>query len=151
MSSIAATVTVLNADFSVLHIVSLKKAITMLVREVAEIHESAEDTFGPFQRPLVVRLVRYVVAKWQFKSGGPKWSRTKTLKRDGYECAYCTGKASTIDHLLPKSKGGTNSWLNCVSACQKCNHKKADKTPEEAGMTLTYRPRVPTWAEIIQM
>ncbi len=144
-------VTVLNADFSFLGFVVLKKAIRMLVREVAEIHESTGENFGPFQKPLVVRLIKYVVAKWQYRSGGPKWSRIKVLKRDGYKCGYCAGKAVTIDHVLPKSRGGANSWLNCVACCLSCNNKKADKTPKEAHMTLLVTPRVPTWAEIVQM
>lgn len=71
--------------------------------------------------------------------------------RDRYLCAYCGNRVLphklTIDHIFPKSRGGKNIWTNAVTACKPCNHYKADRTPEEAGMTLLYVPYVPTLAE----
>lgn len=90
---------------------------------------------------------------------GEKWlDRTTTYterailyRRDRNLCAYCGQQYAdwrlTIDHILPKSRGGRNVWMNCVAACKPCNHRKADRTPEEAGMELMYLPYAPTQAE----
>jgi 5-methylcytosine-specific restriction endonuclease McrA len=56
--------------------------------------------------------------------------------------------AHTVDHLVPQSRGGRNSWLNTVAACTRCNHRKANRTPAEAGMTLRLEPRVPSWKDV---
>jgi len=90
---------------------------------------------------------------------GEKWLSKTTAyterdilyARDRYLCAFCGNKFHnhklTIDHVLPRSRGGKNIWMNTVTACKGCNHKKADRTPEEAGMMLLYVPYVPTLAE----
>jgi 5-methylcytosine-specific restriction endonuclease McrA len=140
-------VLVLNADLGPLHRVSLRHAIRMLCREVAVVHEAEPDIrLGVFPMPRVVRLLRYVVTRWRFSSG-PSWSRTGVLFRDGLRCAYCGGTASTIDHVLPRSRGGANSWLNTVAACGGCNQRKGDRTPVEARMPLRIMPAAPSWAE----
>ena len=139
-------VLVLNADLGPLHRVSLKHAVRMLLREVAEVHESVPDRrIGVFPVPIAVRLVRYVVTRWRYGSG-PAWSRARVLARDGHRCAYCGGPATTIDHVHPRSRGGRDSWLNTVAACGPCNQRKDDRTPAEAGMVLRVRPYAPTWA-----
>lgn len=141
------SVLVLNADLGPLHRVSLRHAIRMLYRRVAEIQESEPDiryaTFGGL--PTVVRLVRYVVTKWRYNSG-PAWSRRGVLARDSRRCGYCSNWASTIDHVLPQSRGGKSNWTNTVAACDPCNQRKGDRTPEEAGMALRLAPSAPTWA-----
>lgn len=142
-------VTVLNADYEVLHTVSLNHAIRMIVRGVAEIHEAADEFIGVFIRPISVRLLKYVVTTWRYQRQ-PKWSKSGVLKRDKYICAFCAGKANTIDHVLPRSKGGKNSWTNTVAACSPCNNKKRDRTPEEAKMPLAFIPQVPKWTELYQ-
>lgn len=139
------TVLVLNAGFEPLHRVSLKHAISMLVREVAVVHEAVDDrSFGPFPVPRVLRLVRYVAMAWKYRSGrlGPVCSKAGAKARDGV-CAYCGGAAETVDHVLPRSRGGGSGWLNLVAACLRCNHRKADRTPAEAGMSLRVTPYVP--------
>ncbi|HET9518453.1 MAG TPA: HNH endonuclease, partial [Actinoplanes sp.] len=109
-------VLVLNADLGPLHRVSLRHALRMLFRQVAEVHEAEPDQLiGVWPMPRVVRLVRYVVTRWRY-SGGPAWSRSGVLARDRRTCAYCGGHATTIDHVLPRSRGGTNSWTNTVAA-----------------------------------
>ena len=141
-------VLVLNADLGPLHRVSLKHAIRMLLRQVAEVHEAVPDRIiGVYPVPRVVRLVHYVVTKWRF-SGGPAWSRSGVRARDGHRCVYCGGHATTIDHVLPRSRGGRNTWLNTVAACGGCNQRKGDRTPAEAGMRLRVTPAVPTWASL---
>lgn len=141
-----AAVLVLNADLGPLHRVSLRHAVRMLFREVAVVHEAEPDRLiGVYPVPRVVRLVTYVVTRWRF-SRGPAWSRAGVLARDGRTCAYCGGAATTIDHVLPRSRGGANSWLNTVAACGSCNHRKGDRTPAEARMPLRIKPTAPTWA-----
>ncbi len=140
-------VTVLNADLTVLHTVSLNHAIRMICRNVAEVHESTDELIGIFIRPVSVRLLKYVVTTWRYQRQ-PKWSKSAVLRRDKYTCAFCAGKATTIDHVLPRSQGGGNSWKNTVAACSPCNNKKADRTPEQARMPLLFKPKVPEWTDL---
>lgn len=130
--------------------ISIKKAMNMLWRGVARVLEVDEGYFGQFERPRSVELVRYVYTKWMYeREGEVAPTRRGILKRDNYTCAYC-GKdgATTIDHIMPQSRGGENTWLNLVAACQKCNNIKDDRTPKEAGMKLLFEPRVPKFSEI---
>ncbi|MDG4820342.1 HNH endonuclease [Asanoa sp. WMMD1127] len=141
-------VLVINADLGPLHRVSLRHAVRMLVRQVAEVHESRPDRLiGVYPVPTVVRLVRYVVTKWRY-SAVPAWSRSGVLVRDGRACGYCGGHASTVDHILPRSRGGRNTWTNTTAACDGCNQRKGDRTPAEAGMTLRHKPTTPSWASL---
>ncbi|MBV1852250.1 HNH endonuclease [Catellatospora tritici] len=141
-------VLVLNADLGPLHRVSLRHALRMLWRQVAVVHEAEPDqVVGVYPMPRVVRLVSYVVTRWRF-SGGPAWSRRGVLVRDGHRCAYCGGPASTVDHVLPSSRGGRNTWLNTVAACGGCNQRKGDRTPVEARMPLRVTPTAPSWAAL---
>ncbi len=134
-------VLVLNASYEPLQRVSLRHAIKMLVREVAVIEEAGDDTFGPYPRPLVLRLVRYVVARWQHRRG--HLCTKSAIKARDRACAYCGGPAETVDHVVPRSRGGGLTWENAVAACLRCNHRKADRTPEEAGMRLLLVPCPP--------
>ena len=143
----AGGVIVLNADLGVLHTVSLKHAIRMLIREVAEVHESADEFFGDFIKPKSIRLVKYINTVWRYAKS-PKWSKNGVMARDSHKCAFCGGKAATIDHVLPRSRGGKNRWDNTVAACSPCNNKKGCRTPEEAGMKLLVVPRIPKWSEL---
>lgn len=141
------TVTLLNASYEPLGKVSFKHAVRMLFREVATVEEAHDGRMiGPHQWPKVIRLVRYVAAKWMYRPAG--FTRSGVLHRDGHRCAYCGGRALTVDHVLPASRGGGWTWLNTVAACSSCNHRKADRTPEEAGMRLRVRPFVPTRAQL---
>ena len=130
--------------------VSLKHAIGMLYRKVARVHTSVEgEVFGPYERPAAVELLNYVYTKWMYeRTGRVVYSRTALLRRDRHRCAYCGKSASTVDHIRPRSHGGPTSWLNCVAACVKCNEKKDDRTPDQAGMPLRFTPFVPTLAQI---
>jgi hypothetical protein len=144
------TVLVLNADLGPLHRVTLRHAIRMLCRQVAEVHEAEPDLrLGVFPMPRVVRLLRYIVTTWRFATG-PGWSRSGVMTRDGHRCAYCGAAATTIDHVRPRSRGGVNTWLNTVAACRGCNQRKGDRTPAEARMPLRVNPHAPTWATLTQ-
>lgn len=140
-------VTVLNADLTVLHTVSLNHAIRMMVRGVAEIHEAADEFIGTFIRPISVRLTKYVVTKWRYQRQ-PKWSKSAVLKRDEFKCAFCSAKASTIDHIIPRAQGGKNTWKNTIAACSPCNNKKADRTPQQANMPLLFQAKIPEWSDL---
>jgi 5-methylcytosine-specific restriction endonuclease McrA len=75
-------------------------------------------------------------------------SRRGVLRRDEHRCAYCGGHAATVDHVLPRSRGGPDTWDNLVACCVRCNNLKGNRTPEEKGWTLRVRPRAPrgpTW------
>jgi 5-methylcytosine-specific restriction endonuclease McrA len=141
------SVLVLNAGYEPLHRVSIQHAIKMLVREVAVIEEATEEMFGSFPKPLVLRLVRYVKLKW--RSSKPKWSRQRLMIRDNHSCGYCGKSANTVDHIVPRSKGGGTTWENTVAACFKCNAKKGNRAPKEAGMKLLVDIHSPSWYHIV--
>jgi 5-methylcytosine-specific restriction endonuclease McrA len=111
----------------------------------AEIIKSAENPivagYQTYVRPLIIRLLSYI----RFNQRNLKVNRTRIYKRDNHECAYCGSKKQlTLDHIIPKSRGGGNDWNNLVTCCFKCNLKKANKTPEEAKMVLKVKPYAPT-------
>lgn len=142
-------VLVLNTDDTALHIVSVNHAIGMLVRQVAIVEQAKPgESFGCFPRPITLRLTRYVKTTFLYAEQ-PGWTRRGVLRRDGWRCAYCLAHATTVDHLLPSSRGGTNSWLNTVACCQRCNTRKADLTPEEAQMPLLGKPFVPSRRQLL--
>ena len=141
-------VLVLNASLEPLAVVEAKRAIVLLWRGVAEIVEEADARIRSerlsLPMPLVIRLVRYVPVA--YRRVNVALTRRAILARDGRRCQYC-GRVEgelTIDHVLPRSRGGATSWVNCVAACVACNQRKGNRTPEEAGMPLPRRPAPPT-------
>lgn len=97
---------------------------------------------GNFPWPSVVKLSRYITVPYK----KVVLSRKNIFRRDFYKCAYC-GRGDlvlTIDHILPKAKGGSDSWENLVCACTACNNKKGDRTPMEADMGLIFKPYKPS-------
>lgn len=143
-------VVVLNASYEPHQSVSLQHALKMLCRGVAVIEEAIEGRMaGPYPVPKILRLVRYVYVKALAKAGGsPRYSRNGVLRRDNHECAYCSKYATTVDHIVPKSKNGESSWMNVVAACRKCNEKKGDKSLAQTGMKLLYEPFIPTFFQM---
>ena len=131
----------LNASYEALRIVTAKKALTLVCKGVAcvEVPTNIQAHPGIFI-PSVIRLraYRHVPIRMQVVS------RKNIILRDGERCLYCGEKFKpqdlTLDHVIPKSRGGDNSWTNLVSCCRVDNHRKADRTPEEAGMKLIRRP-----------
>ena len=131
----------LNASYEPLRIVSAKKALTLVCKGVAlvEVPTSIQVHPGIFL-PSVIRLrtYRHVPIRLQVVS------RRNIILRDGSRCQYCGQRFEscelTLDHIVPRSRGGRNSWDNLVAACKRDNHRKADRTPEEAGMVLLRRP-----------
>ena len=147
------TVIVYNAGGAqVLHEVSLRHAIGMLHRRVARVLEADPDaTFGPYPVPRSLELVRWIYTRWIWDGAGPvPYSNEGVLRRDHRRCCYCGRTATTIDHVLPRSRGGATNWTNCVAACFDCNGRKADRTPPEADMQMLWPARAPaTLAELL--
>ncbi|MER6998324.1 HNH endonuclease [Streptomyces sp. NPDC000410] len=140
---------VLNASFEPLSTVTLNRAVVLVLQDKAVVEQShpglrvrAAELELPV--PRVIRLCRYV--RVPFRRQAP-WSRRGVLVRDQHRCAYCGRRATTVDHVVPKSRGGADSWLNTVASCAEDNHRKADRTPEQAGMPLLHKPFVPSPAE----
>lgn len=143
-------VIILNASYERLGATTLKHAVNMLVRKVAEVEEHDEGRMiGPYPWPRVVRLVRYVAAKWLHRPAA--CTRKAVLRRDGHRCAYCGRHGATVDHVVPQCQGGGNTWDNLVTACSRCNGRKHGRTPEQAGMPLLRRPWTPTLAQLMSL
>jgi 5-methylcytosine-specific restriction endonuclease McrA len=96
----------------------------------------------------VLRLVRYVKTTFLY-ARVPGWTKRGVLKRDRHTCGYCGERASTVDHIVPISRGGRNTWTNTVAACHSCNARKANHTPSEAGMPLRLKPATPTRSQLM--
>jgi CRISPR/Cas system Type II protein with McrA/HNH and RuvC-like nuclease domain len=139
-------VLVLNFDFTPLNVTSLQRGFILVNNGKAEIIEADSNpivtTYKEYVRPLIIRLLRYI----NYRGNGMRVNRQKVFKRDEYQCVYCgSQKELTIDHVQPRSRGGRNTWTNLVTCCSKCNHKKGNKTPEEANMKLRRKPYEPTF------
>jgi 5-methylcytosine-specific restriction endonuclease McrA len=137
---------VLNADYTPLTIMPLKRAFRLVYKGKAEIvvtrGESIATDKKDYDRPSVVRLTKYVFFPYKKVT----LSRLNIYRRDDYKCLYCGSKDGlTLDHVIPKSKGGPNSWTNLATCCMKCNVSKGDRLLEETGMTLKYKPFVPSY------
>ncbi|MFD5321678.1 HNH endonuclease [Streptomyces sp. NPDC127098] len=142
---------VLNASYEPLSTVSLRRAVVLVIQHKAVVeheHPGLRVRAAAMDLPVpqVIRLRRYV--KVPFRQRAP-WSRRGVLVRDRHRCAYCGRRATTIDHVLPRSQGGRDTWLNTVAACAEDNHRKANRTPAEAGMRLLSEPFEPTPADAL--
>lgn len=141
-------VLVLNFDYSPLNITSVQRGFILVVNGKAEIIKSAHNPITTFThtyvRPLIIRLLKYI----NYRGSGIRVNRHRVFKRDNNECVYCGNKKElTIDHVIPRSKGGKNTWDNLVTCCLKCNLKKGNKTPDEARMTLKRKPYQPNFVD----
>lgn len=136
-------VVVLNASYEVLGLVPLHRAINFLVAERVDVVVADETRLfnQEIPLPLVVVFKDYIKVPIGGTRNLAKWSRALLLQRDNYKCGYCGKKATTADHILPKCRGGENTWLNTVAACFPCNNKKCSRTPAEAKMPLLITPR----------
>ena len=145
-----ANVLVLNATYEPISVVSVRRAVVLLLKEKAELIEAAEAQLRAerltIPMPLVIRLVYYV--RIPYRVSLPVTRRT-VLARDHYTCQYCgrqpPRKELTIDHILPRSREGCTAWENVTTACQRCNGRKGNRTPEEANMCLLSRPARPRY------
>ena len=139
-------VLLLNATYEPLTALPVRRAVVLLVCDKADAVHADPD--GPVLHsaesqvsvPSVIRLRTFVRVPYRARI---PMTRAALMHRDRFRCAYCGGKAETIDHVVPRSRGGEHSWENCVAACAPCNHRKADKLLTELGWTLRLVPTPP--------
>ena len=126
------TILVLNASFEPLQFTNWRRAVVLLMKNKAKALSGR-----------VIRLVNYIKLPYA-KISQNRPSRTMIYKRDGHKCQYCgSTKNLTIDHIIPRSRGGEDTWENLVVACMPCNTRKGDKFLDETNMTLNTIPRKP--------
>lgn len=138
-------VLLLNSSYEPIDSLDMERAMILILNNKVEIlHINPERKIRTvtvvFPYPEVVRLKKYVHWKRRTMTA----TKRNILIRDNFTCQYCGSKKNlTIDHILPVSRGGENTWKNMVAACNSCNNVKADRTPEEAGMVLAKKPFIP--------
>ncbi|MCG6892572.1 MAG: HNH endonuclease [Desulfobacteraceae bacterium] len=145
----------LNADYSFLNMVHWKRAMGLVSKgKVQVLSYSDRIVRGAegmlYKMPAVMRLIKLI--RTIYRNRVP-FSKRNIFTRDGYRCGYCgsAGVALTIDHIIPKSRGGLSTFENCITSCTCCNARKGCRTPREAGMALTHRPYQPTISEFLRM
>jgi 5-methylcytosine-specific restriction endonuclease McrA len=141
----AQQVLVLNATYEPINVCTLQRAVVLVLKNKAEILERAarhlRSASASFAYPLVIRLMSYVRVPRNEKR---RISRRAVFARDDYRCQYCGVSAHlTVDHVVPKSRGGCSTWDNVVTSCAPCNVRKADRLPDEAGMHPRVVPKAP--------
>jgi 5-methylcytosine-specific restriction endonuclease McrA len=139
-------VLVLNATFEPINVCTVRRAAVLLLKDKAKVVEHAswelrsENLTLP--RPVVIRLVTYVNVPRD--THRRKITRRAVFARDRWTCQYCGSRSNlTVDHVVPRSKGGSSSWENIVTSCAPCNRRKGDSLHRHVGMTLRRRPRTP--------
>ena len=149
-------VLLLNASYEPLQTIPVRRAVSLLLAKKVHAVEGVAKRMRSANRvievPSVVRLTYYV----NVPRRSATWSRRAIMERDDWSCIYCGvnlgehrhgrlyGKGDfTLDHLIPRSRGGANTWGNTACACYRCNHRKANRTPHEAGMKLLFEPKIP--------
>lgn len=136
----------LNASYEPLRVCSVRRAVRLVMEDIADAVEQSplilRSPSTVFHVPSVIKLRHYVRLKQQPRV---PLSRTNVFRRDQYRCQYCLahGGILTLDHVMPSSRGGLTTWDNVVTACQACNGKKGNRTPQEARMPLHTVPRAP--------
>ncbi len=178
-SALTASVLVLNRTFAAVHVVGVRRAFGLIYREIAEIVDVDEGHYGNFdfaswlliseirwsadrqqdewvrsvnfyfQVPRIIRLLQFDRLPQQTL----KFNRRNLFARDGHQCQYCGQHAPpqqlSMDHVVPRSRGGMTSWENIVCCCRKCNSRKGDRTPHEARMKLLNKPVKPRFHPVL--
>lgn len=135
---------VLNVTYEPLSVVTVKRALVLVLCDRADVVESNGHVWRSehveIAAPSVIKLRRFVRARFERRV---PVNRRAIFLRDDATCQYCARPAENIDHVIPRSQGGAHSWDNVVAACRRCNTKKGGRTPEQAGLVLTSRPKAP--------
>ena len=140
-------VLILNQDYSALTVCSVQRAFLLVFLRKAELIADVKDqslrtVSTSYPMPSIIKLNGYVRLPYR----GVLLNRQNIFKRDGNKCQYCGATNHlTLDHVMPRSRGGASSWDNLITACRNCNSKKGDFTPEEAGMLLKQKPYKPSF------
>jgi 5-methylcytosine-specific restriction endonuclease McrA len=148
----------LNATYEPLHMVRMNQAVRFVLEGKAEVEEQDESKVVRSEKitmpkPTVIRLKNFVHVPRNLRS---TVTNTFLFARDNYTCAYCGRTDKELrkdeflnrDHIIPQSKGGPNTWLNCITACSPCNNKKDNRTPQEARMKLRFQPVEPHFVHL---
>jgi 5-methylcytosine-specific restriction endonuclease McrA len=138
-------VLVLNASYEPINICAARRALVLVLKGVASAEELTNHSIHSSKKavklPSVIRLLEYRRIPHQTRA----LSRKNILMRDRYTCQYChktlPSAEMTLDHVIPRSRSGESTWENLVACCHRCNNKKGNRTPEEAGMRLARQPR----------
>lgn len=139
-------VLVLNASYEPLNVTTVRRAHVLVFKGKAEVIEELDEPLRSatvnFPRPHVIRLVQYVRVPRTLQR---KISRRALFARDGWRCMYCGTSAGklTLDHVVPRSRGGDSVWENVVTSCAPCNMRKGNRLPEEVSMALRVKPKPP--------
>jgi len=140
-------VLVLNATYEPINVCTVRRAAVLLLKEKAELVEHAAwklraETLS-LPRPVVIRLVSYV--RVPRDTHRRKITRRAVFARDGWRCQYCGTRSNlTVDHVVPRSKGGHSTWENIVASCAPCNRRKGNALLRQVGMKLRTRPSSPS-------
>ncbi len=142
----AGRVLVLNATYEPINVCTVRRATVLLLKQKAELIERASLTLRSehttLPRPMVIRLVSYVNVPRD--THRRKITRRAVFARDGWTCQYCGARSNlTVDHVIPRSKGGGSTWDNIVASCAPCNRRKGDLLPAQANMVPRHAPRAP--------
>jgi 5-methylcytosine-specific restriction endonuclease McrA len=135
---------ILNASHQPLAVISARRAVVLVLKDKAEVLVSNGMVFHSerlsIEAPSVVRLRHFV--RVPYRAHAPL-TRRAVFARDGWSCQYCGSQAENLDHVVPRSKGGTHTWDNVVAACRRCNSRKENRRPEDAGLRLARQPVAP--------
>jgi len=147
-------VLVLNATYEPINVCTVRRAVVLLLKDKAEVIEKSEwalhSATQTIDRPVVIRLVTYV--RIPRDTHRRKITRRAVFARDEWTCQYCGSRSNlTVDHVVPRSKGGASSWENIVASCAPCNRRKGDLLPRQVGMSLLKAPRTPSQAVFIHV
>ena len=145
----------LNADYAFMNVVDWKRALRLVVNNKVTVLRYSETLVhgaeGAVMRiPSVMKLIKLIRAV--YRSRVP-FSKRNVLIRDGFACCYCTTRKGkmTIDHIVPRSRGGPTNFENCVASCKPCNNKKGNRLPREVGMYIKVKAYQPTISEFLRL
>lgn len=145
----------LNADYTFLNLVNWKRAVCLMAKGKVEVVKDSPLTIRncsgvELKVPAVMRLIKLIRTIYR---SSVTFTKRNVLIRDRFKCAYCGARREklSIDHIIPKSRGGKMTFENCVAACRPCNLKKGGRTPREARMYLKVRPNQPTISEFLRL
>ena len=149
-----AAVLVLNATNEPVSTTTVWKALLLIDSGQAVLLEKLEGQFlrsatARYVVPRVIRVLRYIKMRRHMYTPAT-WTRTGVLRRDNFLCGYCGEPANTIDHVVPRCRGGRDEWKNTVACCWECNQKKGASSLEQAGMVLLHPLFVPTEGFFLQ-
>jgi len=144
--AVSGRVLVLNATYEPINVCSVRRAVVLLLKDKAELLERGtwelHSEHSTLARPVVIRLVSYVRVPRDVHRR--KITRRAVFARDGWACQYCGSPSNlTVDHVIPRSKGGSSNWENIVASCAPCNRRKGDRLPKQAGMHPRRAPKAP--------